>query len=186
MDKQKIFTNASYEYTNEIYDLSIMADYYKLDKKKLIYGFDILLQLSLMHMVSLDGEISVLELDFLKNIVYDNDLMVILTQRIGRRIDWNFIKGIKEYDIFLNSVTNIMLPEITSFITILTSADFQTTEDYLNRLKGAIYYICQALLEIDGFDPLEKEAYKVLDETLFKRMDEIKELSISKSNINAK
>lgn len=172
--KQKIFTNASYEYMNEVMDLKELAKFYNKDASKILYGYDIILQLSLMHMVLLDGDISDIEMEFLSLIVKENDLMVELSKKLGKEISWNILKAIPNYNEFLDSIEHIFSDTVTAFIKELTSLDYKTSEDYLNRFKGNIYYICQAMCEVDGFDPSEKDAYKVLEKNLFKKLDEIK------------
>ncbi len=174
MNKQKIFTNASYEYMQEVMDLNEVARFYNMDSKELIKGYDIILQLCLMHMVILDEKINDVEVEFLSLIVKDNDLMEMLSKKAGNNIKWNMLNKIDRYKEFLDSIENIFMPDITKFIVSFTSLDNKTTEDYLNRLKGNIYYICQAILEIDGFDPKEKVAFNYLNETIFKKLDDIK------------
>lgn len=174
--KQKIFTNASYEYINEVMDLKSLAKYHELDCAKLLYGYDIVLQLSLMEMISLDKRITDVEIEFLHNIVYENDLMSILSKKLNRELSWEILKKIDDYNSFLVATRKIFYNEISAFISLFMSIDFTTSEDYLNRLKGNIYYICQAILEIDGFDPNEKVAYKILNDGLFKMLDDIKSL----------
>lgn len=174
MDKQKIFTNASYEYMHEVMDLNELAKFYNMNSKELIKGYDIILQLCLMHMVKLDDKITDVEVEFLSLIVKDNDLMEMLSKELGREINWNMLNKIEMYNGFLISVEKIFTPAITKFILSFTSLDNKTTDDYLNRLKGNVYYICQAILEIDGFDPKEKAAFNYLNDTIFKKLDDIK------------
>ena len=174
MDKQKIYTNASYEYMNEIMDLKSLASYHSINPKKVLFGYDILLQISLMHMVGLDGKVSSIETEFLELIVKENDLMKLLSERLNKNISWDILSKIDKYDEFLASVEGIFKVELSEFINLFTSLDFKTGEDYLNRLKGNIYYICQAVLEIDGFDESEKRAMSVLNETIFNKLDDIK------------
>lgn len=73
--------------------------------------------------------------------------------------------------------------DMVSFISLFISTDYQTREDYLNRLKGNIYLICQNILEVDGFDPKEKDAYKTLDKTIFKKMDDLKKITYKSEDI---
>lgn len=174
MDKQKIYTNASYEYMNEVMDLKSLASYYNINTNNILYGYDILLQLSLMYMVGLDGKVSSIETEFLNLIVNDNDLMKILSSRLNKNISWDILSKIDNYEEFINSVEGIFKKEIVEFINTFTSLDFKTGEDYLNRLKGNIYFICKALLEIDGFEEAEKRAINVLNERFFNKLDIIK------------
>lgn len=176
MDKQKIFTNATYEYMNEVMDLKELAKYHNLDSAKLLYGYDIIMQLSLMEMISIDKNITDVEIEFLDNIVYENDLMKILSDKLNKELSWDILKKIDEYDSFLEATKKLFYNEITSFISLFMSIDFTTSEDYLNRFKGNIYYICQAILEVDGFDTSEKAAYKILNNGLFRILDDIKSL----------
>lgn len=181
MDKQKLFTNAWYEYMNELKDLEEMAGQDKEKKKMLYYGYDITLQLALIQMITLDDNISSVEIEFVEHIIDDNDLFKIYRKKTGKVLGWNNLVNVDDIKRILHSVMATFTIDLVNFIKEFISIDFNTREDYLNRLKGNIYYISQAILEVDGFDPKEKKAYEVLDNTLFKKMDDLKNIAL-KSN----
>ncbi len=183
MDKQKLFNNAWYEYMNELKDLEEMAVDDKEKKKRLYYGYDITLQLALIQMITLDNNISPLEVEFVERIIDDNDLFKIYRKKTGKVLGWNNLTNIDNIKKILHSVMATFTIDLVNFINEFVSIDFNTREDYLNRLKGNIYYISQAILEVDGFDPKEKRAYEVLDNTLFKKMDDLKDIALRSNSI---
>ena len=183
MDKQKLFTNAWYEYMNELKDLEEMAGQDKEKKKMLYYGYDIILQLALIQMITLDNNISSVEIEFVEHIIDDNDLFKIYRKKTGKVLGWNNLVNVDDIKRILHLVMATFTIDLVNFIKEFVSIDFNTREDYLNRLKGNIYYISQAILEVDGFDPKEKKAYEVLDNTLFKKMDDLKNIALKSNKV---
>lgn len=182
--KQILFNKAYYEYMNMKHDLEIMAQEFNVDKNDLYYGYDILLQLSLLNMIMLDNNITDLEVEFLSKIIDENDLMKLLSKKTENKIGWSMIKNVDNPKKFIHSVNSSFQIDLVKFINLFTSIDFSTVEDYLNRLKGNIYLICQKVLEVDGFDESENDAYKVLSETVFRKMDDLKSISFKSKNIS--
>ncbi len=183
MDKQDLFNRSYYEYMNMKHEIEEMAVETGIDKNKLYYGYDIILQLSLLEMMALDNKISVLEVEFVSKIIDDNDLMKLLSKKTGNKIGWSMLKDEENSKKFLHQLKSAFLLDIVSFISLFTTTNYQTREDYLNRLKGNVYLICQNILEVDGFDPKEKDAYKVLDKTIFKKMDDLKAIAYKSEDI---
>ncbi|MCR5706428.1 MAG: hypothetical protein K6G48_06505 [Acholeplasmatales bacterium] len=183
MDKQELFNKSYYEYMNMRHEIEEMAVEASINKDKLYYGYDVILQLSLLEMIALDNTISEIEVEFVSKIIDDNDLMKILSKKTGTKIGWSMLKNKKDSKKFLHQVKSAFLMDMVSFISLFISTDYQTREDYLNRLKGNIYLICQNILEVDGFDPKEKDAYKTLDKTIFKKMDDLKKITYKSEDI---
>ena len=183
MDKQDLFNRSYYEYMNMKHEIEEMAVETGIDKNKLYYGYDIILQLSLLEMMALDNKISVLEVEFVSKIIDDNDLMKLLSKKTGNKIGWSMLKDEENSKKFLHQLKSAFLLDIVSFISLFTTTNYQTREDYLNRLKGNVYLICQNILEVAGFDPKEKDAYKVSDKTIFKKMDDLKAIAYKSEEI---
>lgn len=176
--KQETFNKAYYLYMDECSMLKQLAVDTNIDQKKLLYGYEIIMQLALCQMILLDGRVTDVEIEFLKNIVVENDILKILSKKNGQKIGWSMIDEIDDKNKFLHKVIASFTPEILEFITLFVSSDAITKEDYLNTLKGNIYLICQNLLASDGLDTLEEDAYKVLNNILFKKMDDLKSIAI--------
>ncbi len=176
--KQEAFNKAFYLYMDERNMLKQLAIDTKVDENKLLYGYEIIVQLALCQMILLDNKITDIEIEFLKNIVVENDILKILSKKVGSKIGWSMLKGVEDKNKFLHKVIASFTTEILDFITIFISSDAITKEDYLNSLKGNVYQICQNILESDGLDDLEVDAYKVLNNTLFKKMDDLKSIAI--------
>lgn len=176
--KQETFNKAYYLYMDECSMLKQLAVDTNIDQKKLLYGYEIIMQLALCQMILLDGRVTDVEIEFLKNIVVENDILKILSKKNGQKIGWSMIDEIDDKNKFLHKVIASFTPKILEFITLFVSSDAITKEDYLNTLKGNIYLICQNLLTSDGLDTLEEDAYKVLNNILFKKMDDLKSIAI--------
>lgn len=176
--KQETFNKAYYLYMDECNMLKQLAVDTNIDQKKLLYGYEIIMQLALCQMILLDARVTDVEIEFLKNIVVENDILKILSKKTGQKIGWSMIDEIDDKNRFLHKVIASFTPEILEFITLFISSDAITKEDYLNTLKGNIYLICQNLLVSDGLDTLEEDAYKVLNNILFKKMDDLKSIAI--------
>ena len=182
-DKQTLFTNAFYDYMNERHELENMALECEIDKNKIYYGYDIVLQLALLEMIVLDNTISSLEVEFISKIIDENDLMRLLSKKTGKKIGWSMLKNEENTKSFIHSVNAAFMMEMVQFISLFISKDHETKDDYLNTLKGNVYMICKKILEVDGFDSAENDAYKVLERTIFKKMDDLKNIAYKSANI---
>ncbi len=176
--KQETFNKAYYLYMDERNMLKQLAADTKIDENKLLYGYEIIMQLALCQMILLDDKITDIEIEYMKNVVVENDILKILSKKTGQKIGWSMLAEIDDKNKFLHKVIASFTTEILDFITLFISSDAITKEDYLNTLKGNIYLICQNILASDGFDELEEDAYKVLNNSLFKKMDDLKNIAI--------
>ena len=189
MNKQEIFNSAIYDYMNAINDISLMCEEINKDKKDLLYGFDILLQIGLMHLLTIDKEISQLEIEFLSKIVYENDLMKLANEKGDFGISWEklyFLKDDKSYGMLVEHIYKLFEIDLMNFILSFITLDTNTDDDYLNRIKGHIRNISIKLLSIDGLTDAELEkCYSILNEYVFNRMDNIKNtIYLMKKKIN--
>lgn len=189
MNKQEIFNSATYDYMNAINDISLMCEEINKDKKDLLYGFDILLQIGLMHLLTIDKEISQLEIEFLSKIVYENDLMKLANEKGDFGISWEklyFLKDDKSYGMLVEHIYKLFEIDLMNFILSFITLDTNTDDDYLNRIKGHIRNISIKLLSIDGLTDAELEkCYSILNEYVFNRMDNIKNtIYLMKKKIN--
>lgn len=189
MNKQEIFNSATYDYMNAINDISFMCEEINKDKKDLLYGFDILLQIGLMHLLTIDKKISQLEIEFLSKIVYENDLMKLANEKGDFGISWEklyFLKDDKSYGMLVEHIYKLFEIDLMNFILSFITLDTNTDDDYLNRIKGHIRNISIKLLSIDGLTDAELEkCYSILNEYVFNRMDNIKNtIYLMKKKIN--
>ena len=69
--------------------------------------------------------------------------MKLLSKKTGNKIGWSMLKDEENSKKFLHQLKSAFLLDIVSFISLFTTTNYQTREDYLNRLKGNVYLICQ-------------------------------------------
>jgi len=192
MNKQELFTKASYEYLNLIKEISDAANEKKRDKKDFIYGIDILVQLSMLNVILLDNKVSELEIEFLSKFNKENDLIDIINKRNLFRfpLKWETILELSSnpmFEMIINTIYSGFKMDISNFMLIFISLDITTSEDYLNRLKGSIYNIVKLFLTVDGLtDVEEKKCYSILNDKIFKDMDSIKDMIYKANDIKIK
>ncbi|MGM9971018.1 MAG: hypothetical protein ACI35W_01240 [Anaeroplasmataceae bacterium] len=178
MNKQQLFNDAYYEYINAVNDIKQMCEELNKKPEKLIYGFDILIQISLMKLLEIDKCITNLEIEFLSKMMLENDLMKLANEKGGFEISWEKLlelRNDKSYKMLVEHIYKLFEMEISSFILSFLSLDLNILEDHLNRLKGYVYNISMKFLSVDGLTKEEEElCYRILNDFIFEKMDNIK------------
>lgn len=185
MNQQNYFSQASRAYL-DVQRLLVQSsremnmDY--SDRKEILKEFDLLMQLVLLYVIKADGQVTNIEVSFIKKLFIEQDLVEVLNQYYNtEKLSWSKIVHILESHqdrSFLLSVHRILRPKINHFFLRISSIDANTKKDYFEELKNYIEIIVLCFAKVNSIytEDEEKLVHYLLEEKLFKKYQDVKEV----------
>lgn len=168
---QDSFTESSRIYLSledEIREMIRFKNDNKVDKNEVLKSFDLLVQLVLLNLCALDDKVCVQELEFIKKLTVEEDILDYVNKVSTNKIEWEKISSTvltnNQFNDFLDYVCNVSSSKINSFVMLLASIDALTEKNYLYRFKQGFKELAMCFVSANN----EKEYNYEIDNILNK------------------